>query len=164
MNYSQKMLLNEGLMMLGFAYAVQGQTLAAIYFSTLAAFAAVLSHSLKSLVRCSSWIIVLSLIELLFISLSGVDPVRNGLGFSFVMNTVMTILWAGSSQRVIQPILSLVLRGYGILMLIACVLPSPILAAGFGRAGAMLLLGMMGLPVLLVRMVHGYRKKELISL
>ena len=145
MNYSQKMVFHEALVVLAFAYVMRQQTAAAVYFAVLGAFLAVWAHSWKCLWRKSG-------------------VIAYGLGIVMVMNAVVTGVWSSSSRKAIVPALTFLLRGYGALLVIAFVLPRQILAAGAGRLGSVVLLVAMGLPALVVRMRCGYRKKVMMPL
>lgn len=164
MNYSQKMVFHEALVVLAFAYVMRQQTAAAVYFAVLGAFLAVWAHSWKCLWRKSGEIVLASLVEILLVKMVDMDLSAYGLGIVMVMNAVVTGVWSSSSRKAIVPALTFLLRGYGALLVIAFVLPQQILEAGAGRLGSVVLLVAMGLPALVVRMRCGYRKKVMMPL
>ena len=134
MDYRMKYMMNEGLILLSYAYAVSGYIRAAAVLGIFSAFLAVILHSGNSFLNNLPKIAAGTLIQLPFISVSVIP----GYGYVTVLlafcNTAVSLLWMESSFKAIRPTIRILSMGFPVFLLLSLVLPE---AAAYTLTGSL---------------------------
>ena len=102
MRQTQKMMMNTGVILIAYAYAIQGNSAAAAAMGALAVVCAVYSHSLRCVTDHIIWILMLVLTQLCILFFSGLLQMMPVLGFLALCNTLSASAWMHSSYKAVK--------------------------------------------------------------
>lgn len=128
MRQSDKFMLNEGVLLLAYAYAASGYTTASICFGIAAALISVWCHSLKVLYQKRMTILCASILQAVLIRLSGLGELLSVLSLLALCNTVFSLLWMQSSIKAVSAPMGIHLTGMLCSILIVLTLPEDMLS------------------------------------
>ncbi len=152
MDYRMKYMLNEGLMLLSYAYAVSGYIPAAAALGIFSMVLAVFLHSGNSFLNNLPRIAAGMLMQIPFLSVSLIP----GYGYVTVLlafcNTAVSLLWMESSFRAVRPTIRILLISFPVFLVLSLLLPEAavrFLTGAFRpRAAAVILTLLIFLPAL----------------
>ena len=123
MDYRMKYMLNEGALLLSYAYAVSGYFPAAAVLGSFSLGLAIFWHSGKCFLNNLPGIAAGTMIQLPFILLSMVP----GTGYVIVLlafcNTAVSSLWMNSSRKAVRPTVKILMAAMPLYLILSLVLP-----------------------------------------
>lgn len=131
MRQCEKFMVNTGIMMLAYAYALEGYQTASIFAGIGGFIMALYCHSIGTLERRIFSIDVLSILGLLVIRLFHLEGSYPWLGFVFLLNAAVSCMWMESSFKAVRKTMH-----WLCMVLCACVIAMLVLPAYFDQSGA----------------------------
>lgn len=123
MNYGNKFMMNEGILLLSYAYAVNGYSAAAAVFGISSALFAIFWHSTGRFLNNFHRICSSTAVQLPFILASGLSGQIGTIVLLAFCNTIVSILWMESSLRAIRDTMTILMIAFLIFALLAITLP-----------------------------------------
>ena len=163
MDYRMKYMMNEGLMLLSYAYAVSGYFPAAAVLGFFSLGLAVFWHSGKCFLNNLPGIAAGTMIQLPFILLSMVPGTGYVIALLAFCNAAVSSLWMSSSCKAVRPTVRILMTGLPLFLILSLILPesSFVFACGTSdpRLTSVMLDLLIFLPVLgcYMRKILGYR-------
>lgn len=127
MNQKEKFMINQGLMILGFAYALSDYDMASCVFGIFAAGMAVYPHSAGTLKKGMIIIPAAALMQVILVNVMHMGEMLPSLGFLTVCNTVCVYLWMQSSYKAIDDVVRMMTAGFLICLIIILGLPAGVI-------------------------------------
>ena len=127
MNQKEKFMINQGLILLAFAYALSDYDLASCAFGIAAAGMAVYTHSVGTLKKGILIIPAAALLQVIMINVMKMEEMLPSLGFLTVCNTVCAYLWMQSSYKAIDDVVRMMTAGFLICLIIILGLPAGVI-------------------------------------
>ena len=125
MNYGNKFMMNEGILLLSYAYAVNGYSAAAAVFGISSALLAILWHSTGRLLNNFRRICCVTAAQFPFILFSGLTGQIGTIVLLAFCNTIVSILWMESSLRALRETMMILLISFWVLVLLSLAMPVP---------------------------------------
>ena len=123
MNYGNKFMMNEGILLLSYAYAVNGYSAAAAVFGISSALLAILWHSTGRLLNNFRRICCVTAAQLPFILFSGLTGQIGTIVLLAFCNTIVSILWMESSLKAISETMRILITAFPVFLFLAIALP-----------------------------------------
>ncbi len=162
MDYRTKFRMNEGCMILAYAYAVSGYIQAAIVFGIFSAFLAVICHSENCFFRNAPKIFAGTLIQIPFILVSSFPGFESTIVLLAFCNTVVSVLWMESSRKTLRSTMQIMTAVFPLFLLLTLIMPERALLFLAGslmpRRSAVILILLIGLPLQVCYMLK--RRKQ----
>lgn len=111
MKQSEKMMVNTGVMMLAFAYEMNGYYPAAIAVGCISLVMAVMTHSGNSFIDCLPKAVLFTFLSLFACILVGWMPTKI-FGYLLFVNHVYALLWSQSSFKAIRVTVRMIFLSY----------------------------------------------------
>ncbi|MCR5228881.1 MAG: hypothetical protein K6D03_02020 [Solobacterium sp.] len=148
MNQTQKFTVNEGILLLAYAYAFSDYTEASVFFGALALILCIWFHSAGVFMRRYFAIAALSLVQILLIRSSHMNEVWPSLSFLAFCNSAYSVMWMDSSYKSVRKVTygaAAVMLGY---LLTALILPDAAVQILMKQSGCRpdVLIGLIFLP------------------
>ncbi len=123
MKQEQRLLLNEGLMMLGFAYAIDGYHVPAL-LAGIGGFLIAMKGHVEEGRKYAYPILVISFMELIIIRFTNLNSIAPMVGILTVLNTAVCFLWMDSPFSVMDRMMKIMMTIMLMMYIITMIIPS----------------------------------------
>ena len=127
MDYRTKFMMNEGCLILAYAYAVSGYVSAAAAMGFFSAFLAVLWHSENRFFSNLRRISAITLVQIPFILVSFFPGMGHAIALLAFCNAVVSCLWMESSGRAVRPAMRILSAVFPAALFLAMAVPEEVL-------------------------------------
>ena len=153
MDYRDKFMMNAGILILAYAYAVSGYPYAGLLCGVFSVMLAILTHSMRRMMRNMPLISAGTLVQSTLIFVSFPLSERYVLVLLAFCNTAVSVLWMESSLKAIRPGMRYILWAYPVFLMLASLLPQSAMCWFSGevreRTSAIVLVSLIFLPLIL---------------
>jgi len=123
MKQEQRLLMNEGLMVLGFAYAIDGYHVPALIAGVIGLMTAWKDHEEQGR-KYAYPILCVSFMELIIIRFTSLNSIAPAAGILTVLNTAVCFLWMDSPFAVMDRIMKVMMTVMLVMYIITMIIPS----------------------------------------
>ncbi|MBQ9328146.1 MAG: hypothetical protein IJ225_06385 [Solobacterium sp.] len=166
MDYRTKCLLNEGVILLSYAYAVSGYIPASLTLGITGAVLAILWHSPKRFLNNLSVILTGTLIQVLFLFVSDFSGLEDTIVLLAFCNMTVSSLWMESSRNAVLPTIRILSAVFPLILFLSLALPDEAILFLNGsllpRISALVLDMMIFLPMLVGQAMRGSRRRVMV--
>ena len=141
MNYENRFMMNEAVLLLAYAWALSGYLNAAVWAGLCSSFLAVWWHSPNRLYDNFSRIVCGTVIQLLFILVSGFEELEGTMAVLAFCNTIVSILWMESSKKAVRRPMMILTSVFPLFLLLSIIM---------GKSVQLFLFGTLREPYILV--------------
>ena len=149
MDYRMKYMMNEGFLLLSYAYAVSGYISAAAVLGSFSLGLALFWHSGKCFLNNLPEIAAGTLIQFPFILLSMVPGTGYVIALLAFCNTAVSSLWTDSSRKAVRPTVRILMAGLPVFLILSLILPESAFPFAQGAADPRLASVMLDLLIFL---------------
>ena len=162
MDYRDKFMMNAGILILAYAYAVSGYPYAGLLCGVFSVMLAILTHSMRRMMRNMPLISAGTLVQSTLIFVSFPLSERYVLVLLAFCNTVVSILWMESSLRALRETMMILLISFWVFVLLSLAMPVPaeifLMGRILPRAASLMLVLLIFMPVLCAYFIRMHRR------